>query len=484
VDFKKSKQLLAKLAAGYWILVIMIYLVAGNQFRFLPVTSDTLSPSASVGEITDGVQITQRMTVPADRLDCIELMTVTYGRINAGTLKLELTDENGTAVGRAQLDASAVKDNSYTSFPLQQPVEGYRGQTLWMTLSTEGSVPGSAASVCYGNTVVAGRFDVLMQIEDADKYTFNGQNGGGRLCARMTGIEYLNTYWTYWIVVGGLFAAAAVLALVWWKQAQAGRNNPLAMFCVTVNRYGFLLRQLVARDFKTKYKRSVLGMAWSFLNPLLTMAVQYVVFSTLFKSDMPNYAVYLLTGIVLFSFFNEAVGMGMTAVTGNATLIKKVYMPKYIYPLSRVISSLVNLGLSLIPLLLVTVVTGTPLRPSLLLLVYDLGCLLMFVTGMVLLLSACMVFFRDTQFLWGVVSMMWMYLTPIFYPETIIPSRFLTLYHMNPMYQYLTFARICIIDGVSPAPMAYVWCLVSALGVLGIGIVVFRRYQDKFVMQL
>lgn len=270
----------------------------------------------------------------------------------------------------------------------------------------------------------------------------------------------------------------------WWRLAKQGKNNPLVAVCTLYTRYAFLIKQLVSRDFKTKYKRSVLGMAWSFLNPLLTMSVQYIVFSTLFKSDIPNYPVYLLSGIVFFNFFSEAVSMGMTSITGNASLIKKVYMPKYIYPVSRILSSLINFALAILPLFLVMLFTGTAFRLSLLLLAFDILCLLGFVMGMGLLLTTAMTFFQDTQFLWGVVSMMWMYLTPVFYPESIIPAKFLTLYHMNPMYQYITFARICIIDGVSPEPMAYLWCIVSSLVVLALGVVAFKKNQDKFVLYL
>ena len=191
-----------------------------------------------------------------------------------------------------------------------------------------------------------------------------------------------------------------------------------------------------------------------------------------------------MTGIVFMNFFNEAVSMGMTSITGNASLIKKVYMPKYIYPVSRVLSSLVNFGFAIIPLFLVMVVTRTAFRPALLLLLFDVLCMLGFIIGMGLLLTTAMTFFQDTQFLWGVVSLMWMYLTPIFYPESIIPEKMLTLYHMNPMYQYITFARVCIIDGVSPDPTAYLWCLLSAGIVLMLGILVFKREQDKFVLYL
>jgi len=225
-------------------------------------------------------------------------------------------------------------------------------------------------------------------------------------------------------------------------------------------------------------------MFWSFLNPLLTMSVQYLIFSALFKSDIPNYPVYLLSGLVFFNFFNEAVSMGMTSITGNAALIKKVYMPKYIYPLSRVMSSLVNFALALLPLFLVMLFTGTVFTPAMLLLVYDILCLVGFVTGMVLLLSTAMTFFQDTQFLWSVVSLMWMYLTPIFYPDTIITPTLLPIYRMNPMYQYITFARSCLISGVSPEPAAYLGCMISSVLVLGAGLVVFRKHQDRFILHL
>ena len=308
--------------------------------------------------------------------------------------------------------------------------------------------------------------------------------GAGRLCVRVNGVKTLSFYRTYWLIAGSLFAFLGGYALWGYRQAKRGSNNGVVAICTLYCRYQFLLKQLVGRDFKTKYKRSVLGMAWSFLNPLLTMAVQYVVFSTLFKSGTPNYPVYLLSGIVFFNFFNEAISMGMTSITGNAALIKKVYMPKYIYPFSKLLSSLINFTLSFIPLLLVMLATGTPVRASLLLLVFDIACLLGFVMGMILLLSTAMTFFQDTQFLWGVIGMMWMYVTPIFYTEQIIPAQFLMVYHMNPMYQYITFARICIIDGVSPAPTAYLWCLLSSVVVLLLGIHTFKKYQDRFVLYL
>ena len=484
MDFKKSKRLMAIWAACYWILAATVYLVAGQQFHYTSVTSDALSATATIGELVDGMTVTQRIIAPAESLTGFDLMAGTYGRANTGTLHAVFTSDAGEVIAAKEIDLAALEDGKYVTIPLDGMTQVQSGAALTLTLTTTGCAPGNAITIYCGDTIVTGRFDIAQNISEADRYTVNGTPGIGRLCIKVNGVRTLTFYRDYWFIVSGAFAVLALLCLRWWRGAKAGRNNPLVAVCMLFTRYGFLIRQLVSRDFKTKYKRSALGMAWSFLNPLLTMAVQYVVFSTLFKSDIPNYPVYLLSGIVFFNFFNEAVSMGMTSITGNASLIKKVYMPKYIYPVSRILSSLVNFALAIIPLLLVMVITGTAFTPALLLLIFDMLCLLGFVTGMSLLLTTSMTFFQDTQFLWGVISMMWMYMTPLFYPESIIPAQFLTAYHMNPMYQYITFARICIIDGLSPEPMAYLWCILSSMVVLGLGILTFKRQQDKFVLYL
>lgn len=484
MEMEKSKRFLLTLAGIYWALVVMIYLVAGDQFHHLAVTSDALSGVSVIGELTDGQTVTQRLVAPADMLTGLEIMAATYGRSNAGTLQVSLTRADGETLFSESVDAASLEDGAYTAIPFAQAVQTEQGEALTLTLTTQGCTPDNAISIYFGNTVTAGRFDIAQTIPAEDLYLLNGVAGAGRLCMRVDGVQTLSFYRTYWLIADVLFALLGGYALWGYRRAKRGSNNGVVAICTLYCRYQFLLKQLVGRDFKTKYKRSVLGMAWSFLNPLLTMAVQYVVFSTLFKSGTPNYPVYLLSGIVFFNFFNEAISMGMTSITGNAALIKKVYMPKYIYPFSKLLSSLINFGLAFIPLLLVMLATGTPVRASLLLLVFDIACLLGFVMGMILLLSTAMTFFQDTQFLWGVIGMMWMYVTPIFYTEQIIPAQFLMVYHMNPMYQYITFARICIIDGVSPAPTAYLWCLLSSVVVLLLGIHTFKKYQDRFVLYL
>ena len=294
--------------------------------------------------------------------------------------------------------------------------------------------------------------------------------------------ESLNTIFVS--VVLGIFLVAFIYFTICYNQGKKGKSNFVVTFLILCTKYKSLLGQLVNRDFKIKYKRSVLGVVWSFVNPLMMMLVQYAVFSTLFKSDTANYPVYLISGTILFSFFNEAAGFGLGSITGNASLIKKVYIPKYIYPLSKLISSLINFGIQLILLAIIMVFTQCQFSIYLFLLLFDILCLTMFTLGVILILSTLNTFFQDTQFLWGVVSTIWMYFTPVFYTENIIPEKFIKLYHTNPLYQYINFARTCIIDAQGPDLICYVYCLVPAVLMLLIGLLVFRRKQDKFALYL
>ena len=176
--------------------------------------------------------------------------------------------------------------------------------------------------------------------------------------------------------------------------------------------------------------------------------------------------------------------MTLTSILGNASLITKVYMPKYIYPLTRTMSSAVNLSISLIPLLMVCLATGVTFQKSAVLALYFFVCLIIFSLGFGMLLATSMVFFRDTQFLWNVLNMMWMYATPIFYPETILPDGFRIVLQINPLYHFIKSARMCILNGLSPEPTVYLQCLAIALGMLLVGAFVFYRKQNKFVLYL
>lgn len=251
-----------------------------------------------------------------------------------------------------------------------------------------------------------------------------------------------------------------------------------------VKKYRFLLGQLVSRDFKTRYKRSVLGVLWSMLNPLLTMCVQYLVFSNLFRFDVDNYAVYLLIGTVTFNFFSEATQAALTSITGSASLITKVYIPTYIFPVSKVLSSCINLCFSTLALYFIIFLQGVPLTWYHLLIPVLYLALIGFSCGMGLILSALMVYFRDVQFLYGVIVVLWMYLTPLFYPVDIIPEQYMTLYSLNPMYQYVDFFRTLVLEGAMPSLASFGWCFGYAALFLLVGFLLFRKLKKNFILYI
>lgn len=297
----------------------------------------------------------------------------------------------------------------------------------------------------------------------------------------------------YLLLTLGVGALLLLLCLFTvWQGSKSHMVFPVSII-ENFRRYGFLIRQLVRRDFKTKYKRSVLGVLWSFLNPLLMMAVQFVVFSSIFRigGSEQDFPVYLMIGIVLFNAFSESSTMGLTAITTNASLINKAYVPKYIYPLCKVFSSLINMGFSLIPLFAIIALRigqgKVPMvSPAYLLLIYDIACLLLFCFGISLLLSALMVFFRDIQFLWGVILTVWTYLTPMFYDVKMLnlSPTLMKLYNLNPLYQFIKFARTIVLDGVSPSLTSFLACGACAIIACVIGCFVFQKTQKKFVLYL
>lgn len=260
----------------------------------------------------------------------------------------------------------------------------------------------------------------------------------------------------------------------------------LIAYLKNLGRYRFLMEQLVSRDFKTKYKRSVLGIFWSFLNPLMMMAVQYAVFSRLIDrgGGIPYYAMYLLIGIVLFNGFNDCCNQSMRAIVGNAPLITKVYVPKFIYPASKVLSASVNMLLAMLPLLLVALINK--LWPCFAWICLPVGLLLLivFTMGMGFLLSSLMVFFRDVEFLWGVFSTMWMYATPIIYAIDFLPGLVQKLEIFNPMYHYITYMRTIIIDRAFPNASQFLWCIGWSAVMFALGTIVFHKTEDKFIFYI
>lgn len=467
----------------YILIVILFYLIAEDQLQFRVDQTEMPQANSSTGELVSGTEVRQAFTADADKLLSLSLLTATYDRTNTALLNVAVVDKNGVEAGQVTVSSSWLT-NGVSEITFLTPVEITPRATYELIITSPDGTGGNTIALMYGNSMALPRGEMPLDIPAEEQIQVNGVSQEGKLCVRLTTQKTLWIGQIYWHLVIGI--GIALIAYGWYtlRRIQQGRVTVVLRVAAAFQRYKFLIKQLVLRDFKTKYKRSVLGILWSFLNPLLTMTVQYIVFSTIFRSDIPNFALYLLTGIVCFNFFSEASSMALMSIVGNAPLITKVYVPKYIYPLSRVLSSSINLLFSLIPLLAVMLITGAPLRPALLLLPFGLICLFLFSLGIGLLLSTAMVFFRDTQFLWGVVSMLWMYLSPIIYPESIIPVKFLTSYKCNPLYHIIRFIRIILMDGISPEPKAYGLCIIASAVPLIIGAVVFKKNQDKFVLNL
>lgn len=468
--------------AAYIVLALAFYWVSGEQLHFRDEETAFVSAGEPIGELVQGMEVRQPFTAAADEILSVDMLLSTYARENTARVTVGIVDESGLTLAQTEVTGAEIEDNAVRTISFAQPVQVTPGARYALVLTSPDGVPGNAVTAWQGSTVSTARAQVSVEI--AEPLLVNGEARDGLLhfSFRMRSYLWFGTYYWYFVLVVGLLLAGYCIYLC--LMVRRGKNCLALRVVSAFQRYGYLMRQLVARDFKTKYKRSVLGVLWSFLNPLLTMMVQYIVFSTLFKSDIPNFRLYLLSGIVCFNFFSEATTMGLQSIVGNAALITKVYVPKYIYPISRVFSSAINLLLSLIPLLAVMLLTGTPIRPAILLLPFGLICLVGFCIGMGFILSTLMVFFRDTQFLWGVVGMLWMYATPIFYPESIIPPQYMTLYKCNPMYHIIRFVRIVLIEGVSPEPKAYALCLIASFVPLALGAVIFKRNQDKFILNL
>lgn len=248
-------------------------------------------------------------------------------------------------------------------------------------------------------------------------------------------------------------------------------------------KYTFLLQQLISRDFKVKYKRSVLGIVWSLLYPLLTMAVMAIVFSNVFKFSTPgvNYLVYLMSGLIMFNYFSEASNLAMSSVVANFSLINKIYIPKYIFPLSKCLFVGINFLLTLIPLYIIIFATGTGINMFHFLLPFAFICLFMFTLGMGLILATISVFLRDMFYIYGIIIMTWTYLTPIMYDISLISTKLQPFFKLNPLYHYINFAREIILYNRIPQPFTWAVCLISASLVLILGIIIFKKNQDKFI---
>jgi len=248
-----------------------------------------------------------------------------------------------------------------------------------------------------------------------------------------------------------------------------------------LRRYWFIFTELVKRDYKKRYKRTVLGMGWSVLSPLLTLLIMRMIFIRFFGRTTPHYTVYLFCGTLLFAFFREATTGGMFSLISNKGILLKVDVPKWLFLLSKNVTAVINFGLSLGLFFVFAGLDGIAFSWRFVRLSYPILCLIVFSIGVGMVLSALMVFFRDIKYLYDLLLLLLNYLSVIFYSIDDWEPAVQRLFLFNPLYCYIRFFRLVVIKGVTPSPAFHLLCLGWAVGALALGGWLYRRLNYKFV---
>ena len=247
-----------------------------------------------------------------------------------------------------------------------------------------------------------------------------------------------------------------------------------------IREHAFLFTELVKRDFKKKYKRTYLGMLWSVLSPLLTFLVMSLVFTKFFGSHIEKYPIYLFCGNIVFSFFSDATSGGMGSLMGNADIFSKINVPKYLFLLSRIVTSVINFMLTFVVFLIFCIVFQVEFTFYFLALIIPILCLIVFNIGMGLILSALFVFFRDMQYLWNIFTLLLMYVSAIFYDVEQFGDMKI-FFNLNPVFVYIKYIRQLVLYKEFPS----VWLNIAAVGyallALGIGALIYKAKNHKFL---
>ena len=248
-----------------------------------------------------------------------------------------------------------------------------------------------------------------------------------------------------------------------------------------MKKYQFLFEELVKRDFKKKYKRTVLGMAWSVLSPLLSLLVMRLVFTQFFGRNTPHYTIYLFCGNLVFSYFNESTTQGMSSLMANASIFTKVNVPKYLFLMSKNVQTLINFGVTLCVFVLFCILEGITFTWRWVLLLYPIVMLLFFNIGVGLVLSALFVFFRDIQYLWTVFVQLLTYMSAIFYTIDGYSPMVQNLFLINPIYRFIRYFRKIVIDMAIPSVWFHLLIGGYTVVVLALGCWMYKKYNHRFL---
>lgn len=248
-----------------------------------------------------------------------------------------------------------------------------------------------------------------------------------------------------------------------------------------IRKQSFLFSELVKRDFKQKYKGTVIGMGWSILSPLLTLMVMRLVFTEFFGRNTPHYTTYLFCGTLIFSYFKESTKGGMNSLLSNHKILEKINIPKYMFLLSKNVSSLINFGLTLLVFFVFAIIDNITFGIHFLALLYPITCLVTFNVGVGLILSAMYVFYRDTSYLYDIFTLLLHYLSAIFYRVDKYPQTIQNIFLLNPVYCYIKYFRVVTIDGTIPSLPYHLLCAFYPLAAFSIGLWIYKKNNHKFL---
>lgn len=246
-------------------------------------------------------------------------------------------------------------------------------------------------------------------------------------------------------------------------------------------KYRFLLEELIKRDFKKKYKRTILGMGWSVLMPLLTLLVLKIVFEQFFGRNMPHYTTYLFCGLLMFNWFAESTNGGMRSLYANASIFTKVNVPKYLFLFAGNVQSLINFGLTLLVFFFFCLLDDISFSWRFVFLIYPIFTLLVFNIGLGMILSALFVFFRDMDYLWGVFVQLLMYGSVIFYQVDKVSPSLRLAFALNPVYRHIAYVREVVLNGAIPSAAAHLTLAGFALAAFLVGAFMYKRYNTRFL---
>lgn len=485
----KNRQLERKIMKqkGIWTKILIYGLVAFLFFGlfYYFVGSKSLRKNSYVEEyaMTIPTQISPRLTkdtivvqefiTHADVIDGVVLRFATYGdSLVEGNVNVRLLDSEKNELYAAIIPVGELSDNEDYYIEFEESINLVRGARLFLEIEETNNADGNVATLWLGES----QTDCELYIDDEkmdNTLYFNP------IVSR--GVNYDLYFWGTYIIFLILFVSTCLYQQ---RKEKDGLKTGLGECVHVFLDYRFLLSQLIGRDFAVKYRRSYLGIVWVILNPLMTMIVLSAVFSFIFRFSIENFPVYLILGQIIFNFFSEATQISITTITGSGQMIKKIYIPKYIFPLSKTLFSFFNFVLSFVPVMLVMFYFRIPLTINIVYIPVLLLSLFCFVLGVSFILSAMQVFLRDTQYLYGIFLTLMGYITPIFYSAESLSPLFQKIMLLNPLYHYMSVLRKILLDGKTPTIQQLSVCMLIGIAFLGVGIVYFYKRQKKFILYI